>query len=164
MTWEVFWQYFGGAFEHSPALARQLYDQGLSTRHDTAEGLHEGFCLHFRNASQKERLHVVNQPPDLAGKLLRKGELSKDSMKEQTSAGLDQLSDEEFDRFMELNSRYRTRFGFPFIMAVKNRGKKEILAAFEIRINNSPERELQVACGWVEQIVLLRLQELFAQA
>lgn len=164
MNWEEFWARFGGTFEHSPELARRLYDQGLTERHDTVKGLHDGFCQLFRNASKEEKLHVVNQPPDLAGKLLRKSELSKDSMKEQTSAGLNRLTDMEFERFMDLNSRYRARFGFPFIMSVKNRDKKEILAAFEIRINNSPERELEVACGWIERIVLLRLQELFATA
>ncbi len=163
MTWDVFWQRFGGAFEHAPDLAKIFYDQGLTECHDSAEGLHEGFCQVLRNASTEKRLQILNEPPDLAGKLLRASQLSADSMKEQNSAGLTSLSEREFDRFMELNQRYRARFGFPFIMAVKDRDKTEILTAFEIRVNNSLEREIEVASHWVERIILLRLQDLFKE-
>ena len=164
MTWDLFWQHFGGAFEHAPDLAKLFFDRGLSPKHDTAEGLHEGFCAVLRSVSNEKKLQILNEPPDLAGTLLRASELSPDSMIEQSSAGLDRLSEREYERFIDLNTRYRTRFGFPFIMAVKNRDKTEILTAFELRINNSLEREMEIAGNWVERIVLLRLREIFDAA
>jgi 2-oxo-4-hydroxy-4-carboxy-5-ureidoimidazoline decarboxylase len=41
------------------------------------------------------------------------------SAAEQSSAGLDRLTDEEYARFARLNTAYREKFGFPFIIAVR---------------------------------------------
>ncbi|MEM8759478.1 MAG: 2-oxo-4-hydroxy-4-carboxy-5-ureidoimidazoline decarboxylase, partial [Pseudomonadota bacterium] len=81
---------------------------------------------------------------------------------EQSGAGLDALTDDERARFGTLNEAYRARFGHPFIMAVKGRGKAEILAAFEARMENIAEVEFATACAEVERIALMRLREILA--
>ena len=148
---------FGGVFEHSPFIAERAYDSGLIFVPLTAKGVHAALVSVFRKASREERLGVLRAHPDLAGRLAIAGELTEDSKREQAGAGLDRLSAEEHARFTELNTAYTEKFGFPFIIAVKGLGKRDILAAFEKRIHNSVEEEFETAAAQVERIALLRL-------
>jgi len=151
---------FGGVFEMSPWIAERAHDAGLGAANDTATGLHGALAAAFRLASPEERLAVLRAHPDLAGRLAAARELTPDSAREQASAGLDALTPEEKARFAELNARYTATFGFPFIMAVKGRGKHEILEAFERRLTNEREAEIATAEREVERIALLRLREM----
>ena len=160
MERETFVARFGGVFEHSPWIAEGAFDRGLPADCDHAVALHGALCSVFRAASHGERLAVLSAHPDLAGRLALAGDLTADSTREQAAAGLDSLTPEELARFTELNDAYQQKFGFPFIMAVKGRSKDEILAAFETRIENDPETEFDTACGQVERIALLRLEDL----
>ncbi|MBL3565153.1 polysaccharide deacetylase, partial [Rhodovulum sulfidophilum] len=72
----------------------------------------------------------------------------------------DALSDAERARFEDLNRRYTERFGFPFIIAVRDHDKAGILAAFERRLENTADAEFAEACRQVERIALLRLKEI----
>jgi len=81
-------------------------------------------------------------------------------LKEQTSAGLDQCTEEEFDEFKHLNEQYKKKFDFPFILAVKGKTKMEILNNFKKRIYSDPETEFNEAIKQVKQIASLRLNEL----
>ena len=96
---------------------------------------------------------------DLAGKLAAAKRLTAESTAEQASAGLDALTDAERARFTALNSAYTQKFGFPFIIAVRDNTKASILAAFERRIENEREAEFDEACRQVERIAELRLIE-----
>ena len=160
MDKESFVTRFGGVFEHSPWIAERAFDQGLPADGDHAAALHGALCSVFRAASDGERLGVLRAHPDLAGRLALAGGVSDDSTSEQASAGLDCLTQKELARFTALNDAYQQKFGFPFIMAVKGRSKGEILAAFETRIENDSETEFRTACGEVERIALLRLEDL----
>ncbi|WP_374627152.1 2-oxo-4-hydroxy-4-carboxy-5-ureidoimidazoline decarboxylase, partial [Devosia sp.] len=75
-------------------------------------------------------------------------------------AGLDALTDAERARFSELNSAYVDRFGFPFIIAVRDNTKAQILTAFERRIGADRDTELATACRQVERIAELRLRQI----
>jgi urate oxidase len=166
MTRDAFVEKFGAIFEHSPWIADRAFSRLESAPSDarsgssTVEDLHGILCSVFRAASYTERLGVLTAHPDLAGKLALAGGLSGDSTREQASAGLDSLSKDELQRFTALNQRYIGAFRFPFIMAVKGRGKAEILQAFERRIENDPATEFATACREVERIALLRLKDL----
>ena len=151
---------FGGVFEHSPWIAERALAKGLGPDADTAEGLHARLVAEFRAASEDERLGVLRAHPDLAGKLAAAKRLTAESAGEQASAGLDALTDEERARFTALNETYTSRFGFPFILAVKGRSKAEILENFEARIANDRRAEFSTACAQVERIALLRLKDL----
>jgi urate oxidase len=151
---------FGGVFEHSPWVAEDAYDLGLLNDADTAEGLHRALCAALRPASREKKLALIQAHPDLAGRLARAGRLTPDSTKEQASAGLDQLTDAERERFEALNEAYKARFGFPFIMAVKGRSKEEIMAAFERRLAHDAGEEFDTALAEIERIALLRLEDM----
>jgi OHCU decarboxylase len=148
---------FGGIFEHSAWIAQRAYEAHEMPGHLSAEWLHHVLSGAFRAASEEERLAVLRAHPDLAGKLAVAGELTEDSRREQAGAGLDRLTETEFERFTDLNTRYQAKFGFPFIIAVKGQKKEEILHAFENRIHNSRQVEFETACKEVEKIAALRL-------
>ncbi|MCE8512908.1 allantoinase PuuE [Ruegeria pomeroyi] len=150
---------YGGIFEHSPWIAERAHGLELGPAHDTAGGLHNALCRMFRAASAEERLGVLTAHPDLAGKLAQAKRLTAESTSEQASAGLDALTDEERATFTRLNTEYVARFGFPFIIAVRDHDKASILAAFQRRIGNDRETEFAEACRQVERIAEFRLRD-----
>lgn len=152
---------FGGIFEHSPWIAQRAFAGELSPANDTAIGLHAALAFQFRAASDEERLGVLAAHPDLAGKLTQAKRLTASSTEEQASAGLDALTTEEHARLTDLNNRYVKKFGFPFIIAVRDHTKSGILAAFETRIEHDRDAEFAAACRQVERIALLRLDAMF---
>ncbi len=151
---------FGGIFEHSPWIAERAFDLELGPAHDSAAGLHNALCRMFRSASRAERLGVLTAHPDLAGKLAAAKRLTAESTAEQSSAGLDALTDAERQQFSDLNTAYVAKHGFPFIIAVKDHDKAGILRAFTRRIDNDSETEYATACAQVERIARLRLEDI----
>jgi OHCU decarboxylase len=153
---------FGGIFEHSPWIAERAHDLELGPTHDSARGLHSALARVFRSASEPERLGVLTAHPDLAGKLAAAKRLTPESTAEQASAGLDALTDAERAEFTRLNAAYTEKFGFPFIIAVRDHHKASILAAFRRRIEQDRATEFAEACAQVERIAELRLIEVLA--
>lgn len=156
----AFVETFGSIFEHSPWIAERAFDAELAPASDTAVGLHFALRTQFRAANDEERLGVLKAHPDLAGKLAAAKKLTAESTKEQANAGLDILSDEERATFTEMNTTYTKKFGFPFIIAVKDNTKASILAVFKTRIDNDRDTEFATACSQVERIAELRLMDL----
>ncbi|MHA6263594.1 allantoinase PuuE [Arenibacterium sp. CAU 1754] len=149
---------YGGIFEHSPWIAERAHALELGPAHDTAGGLHNALARVFRSASEDEKLAVLKAHPDLAGKLAAAKRLTTDSTAEQASAGLDALTDEEREAFTRLNDSYVQKFGFPFIIAVRDHDKAGILDAFQARLENGRDEEFATACRQVERIAELRLR------
>ena len=160
MERQEFVQRFGSIFEHSPWVAERAFEFELGPAHDSAGGLHNALCRAFRSGSDTERLGVLTAHPDLAGKLAQAKRLTEESTKEQASAGLDALTDAERTRFTELNATYVQKFGFPFIIAVRDNDKASILKAFETRIANSRDQEFATASKQVERIAWYRLHDI----
>jgi OHCU decarboxylase len=161
MTQPEFVEKFGGIFEHSPWIAERAYEREMGAAHDSAIGVHSLLAAEFRKASDEERLRVLRAHPDLAGKLAAAKRLTQESTAEQASAGLDALTDEEREKFTTLNDAYTQKHGFPFIIAVKDHTKAQIIAQFETRIHNDSDTELATACKQVERIAQLRLKDMF---
>jgi OHCU decarboxylase len=157
---EAFTAAYGGIFEHSAWVAERAHRLELGPMHDTATGLHNALCRAFRSASPELRLGVLTAHPDLAGKLAAAKRLTAESTAEQASAGLDALTDDERTRFAALNDAYVQKYGFPFIIAVRDHSKASILAAFERRITHDRETEFAEACRQVERIAEFRLRDL----
>jgi 2-oxo-4-hydroxy-4-carboxy-5-ureidoimidazoline decarboxylase len=146
----------GDVFEHSPWVAEAAFDRRPFT---SLEALHEAMTAVVREAPRDAQLALLRAHPDLAGRAARAGAMSAASVAEQASAGLDRLTDEEYDRFTRLNAAYRERFGFPFVIAVRRQTKTGILAAFERRLAQPVEREIEAALGEVFEIARVRLLE-----
>ena len=160
MTQGAFVAAFGSIYEHSPWIAEKAHALELGPAHDCAEGVASALARVFRSAPETQRLRVLKAHPDLAGKLARARRLTAESTAEQTSAELDALTDAERVAFEELNHDYTEKFGFPFIIAVKDHTKPAILAAFRRRIANDRATEFAEACHQVERIAWHRLKDL----
>ena len=158
LAYDDFAQLFGNVFEHSEWIAERAHKREMGPVHDTATGLHALMTQVFRAASDEERLGVLNAHPDLAGKLAAAKRLTAESTAEQASAGLDALTDAERERFGTLNRQYTDKFGFPFIIAVRDNTKAQIMAAMEHRLANDRDTELATACRQVERIAELRIR------
>ena len=151
---------FGNIFENSPWIAERTFNKEVSPSMNTVIGLHAALCFQFRAASKEERLQVLREHPDLAGKLATANQLTEESSREQKSAGLDQLSKPELKEFTKLNSKYTKKFKHPFIMAVSGKNRSEILKDFYTRIDNEPEKEIKTASEEVEKIALIRIKQI----
>ncbi|MCA0042217.1 allantoinase PuuE [Celeribacter litoreus] len=151
---------FGSIFEHSPWVAERAWGLELGPAHDTWIGTHSALCRAFRRATPEEKMGVLTAHPDLAGKLAQAKRLTAESTSEQASAGLDALTDEERATFEALNTEYTEKFGFPFIIAVKDNTKDTILKAFHARLTNTADEEFATACRQVERIAWHRLKEM----
>ena len=162
MTRETFISEFGGIFEHSPWIAEGAHALELGPTHDTAQGVHQALARIFRIASEDQRLGVLTAHPDLAGKLAEAKRLTAESTAEQASVGLDSLTDDERSKLTEMNATYTAKFGFPFIIAVRDNTKASIMSAFQRRIDNDRDTEFTEACRQVERIAELRLIEKFS--
>jgi OHCU decarboxylase len=158
----LFIEKFGGIYEHSRWAAEDAYDDGLGSEADSPEGLARRMAAAVAGTSDEKKRALIAAHPDLAGRLARAKRLTTESGREQESAGLDRLSPAELSRFTELNDRYRKTFGFPFILAVKDRSKQEIIAAFERRLGNDASVEFATALQEIDRIALLRLKETLA--
>lgn len=156
MSLEQFSDHFGDVAEHSPWVARSAWQsRPFASRDDVVNA----FCAALNDASKSDRLALIRAHPDLAGRAAIAGELAQASTQEQAGAGLDSLSAAEFDRFTKLNDRYRAKFGFPLIFAVKGADKHQILAGFEARIDNDAQTEFDTAEQQVKKIMSFRLHD-----
>ncbi len=160
MDHETFVGTFGGIFEHAPWIAERAHALELSPAHNCAAGMHNALCRIFRTASESERLSVLTAHPDLAGKLAQAKRLTKESTFEQASAKLDTLTDAERRLFNQMNAAYFEKFGFPFIIAVRDYDKSSIMEAFQTRLNAARDVEFAQACYQVERIAFHRLTDL----
>ncbi|WP_280564629.1 2-oxo-4-hydroxy-4-carboxy-5-ureidoimidazoline decarboxylase [Chromohalobacter sp. 48-RD10] len=153
----AFVEAYGGIYEHSPWIAEAVWDAGIEAHHDSPAELAGAMATVLDAASSEDQLRVIRAHPDLAGKVALDGGLTDASSHEQAGAGLDQCSPEELARFERLNAAYKTRFGFPFVMAVKGYHRREILDAFEVRLAHTPDEERHTAIAQIHRIAQLRL-------
>ena len=106
--------------------------------------------------SLAEQLTLIQAHPDLGSRV----KMAAASVQEQAGAGLSQLAPEEYKHFQALNIAYRKKFGFPFVMAVKDQTKASILQAFRTRLENHKDPEIQQALSEIAQIARFRLNDL----
>ncbi len=149
---------YGEIYEHSPWVAEETLK--IATEIDDVEELARVFRKCVDQATNERKLALIRAHPDLAGKAALRGELTEESSTEQASAGIDQCSNEDYQRFQDLNDRYKEKFGFPFVMAVRGSNRQEILAAFGRRLENDSKTEFDTAINEIHKIARLRLQEL----
>jgi len=146
---------FANIFENARWIADELY---LQKPFNDFNELSSKMMNIFEMSSKEKKLNILNDHPDLGNKT-KISSLTVDSLKEQKNAGLDQCTKEEFNEFKKLNDVYR-KFGFPFILAVKDKNKIEILNNFRKRINSNPQIEFEEAIKQVKKIASLRLENI----
>jgi len=156
MSSDDFVDRYGAVYEHSPWVAEKVKPL-LADAVADAERLASLMADCVDNASVDTQLELIRAHPDLAGKAQIAGELTADSTEEQSRAGLDQCSSDEFDKFQSLNTAYKEKFGFPFIMAVRASSRSQILKAFSNRLENDYNTEFETALQEMHKIARMRL-------
>ena len=144
---------FRNIFEKTEWIAERCYE---SKPYNNLDELVSKMIKIFENIEKERHLEILNSHPDLAVEK----KLTEDSKNEQKNASLNQCTDEEFVEFKKLNEKYKKKFGFPFIIAVKGKNRSEILLNFKKRILSSKKIEFDEAIKQVKQIANLRLDEL----
>lgn len=151
---DAFTAFLGGIFEHSSWVARAACVQRPFA---SVSALHAAMVSVVANSGPDRQLALLRAHPELA----RPGPLTASSAAEQGGMGLDQLAADESAAFDSLNTAWRIRFGFPFIIAVRGqRDRTAILAAMSERIQRSPEQEMAMALAEVAKITRFRLDDL----
>jgi 2-oxo-4-hydroxy-4-carboxy-5-ureidoimidazoline decarboxylase len=151
---EEFVARLGWLFENSPWVAERVWE---GRPFASLQDLHGAAIAAVQGASRDEQLALLRAHPDLG----TRARVSAASAGEQKGAGLDALSPEEFDGLADLNRRYREKFGFPFLYAVKGSTKDDILLALTVRLDSDYEEELHQALWEVGRIAWFRLQDMF---
>lgn len=118
----------------------------------------------FMIFSYSGKAGVLRLFPDLAGKLAHSGDLTSESQREHTSAGLDVLTPEEISKMAELNLKYQKKFDFPFVICARENKKEAIMRGLELRLNNTVDVEINNGLKEVMKICSLRLRDLISDS
>ncbi len=140
----------GAIFENTPEIAEKTWHHRPFV--DITD-LHQKMINTMNAMTPAAKLALIQAHPDLGSKV----KMAAASVQEQSSAGLDRLTPEEFEHFQALNQQYRDRFNFPFIIAVKNHTKTTILEAFIQRLAHPKDLEMQQALTEIAEIARFRL-------
>ncbi len=149
----------GFIFEHSPWVAARVWPRRPFA---TVSALHAAMCAVVAAASPHERLTLIRAHPDLVGGAASAGTLTTASADEQAAAGLNRLDREEAALFARLNAAYWARFGFPFVICVRENKKAAIVAGLQARLGNDRATEMATALSEIAKIGALRLADAVA--
>jgi len=159
---EKFLKTFKNLYEHSPWFVEQSLEAvALNEKYNNLEKFHEILSEIMLSSNSDMQNDLITAHPLLAGKKAQNNELTDFSTTEQKSAGLNDCTDDEIKLFEKLNEEYFSKFNFPFIMAVKEKNKSEIISTFLERKNNSRDEERTNALVEINKIAWLRIKEIY---
>src|SRR4051794_16450417 len=150
---------FGGVFEDSPWIAQAAWARGPFA---SVAQLHAAMVAVVDAADRDARLALIRAHPDLAGKAAIAGEITPESTREQSAAGLDRLTAQQHAEILALTAAYRERFGFPFVVCAREHTAESIIAAARERLAEDPDVEERTALAEIAKIAALRLDDLVA--
>lgn len=166
--------FLGDIYEHSSWIAEEFYmeylkGKGQEEHHgiENVRDLFQAMNSIMEKSSNDKKLALLCSHPDPCAKIdpLKTPPLTQSSLKEEQSTAiiriLESMSDEERDRFSSLNTLYREKFGFPFILAARNASKFTVLSAIEGRLTLSKQVEFAGALFQASKIAWMRLLAAF---
>lgn len=149
---EQFIEAVGWVFEQSPWVAQRAWEH---RPFPDLEHLHAAMTQEVEHATRDEQLKLLRAHPDLGAR----AKMSAASAGEQSGAGLDTLTPDEYQQLQHRNTAYRDKFGFPFLYAVQGSTKYDILQALDQRLGAAPANEFRQALGQVYRIAEFRLRD-----
>jgi uric acid transporter len=162
MSRDEFVATFGRLFQGSSDIVGRAYDRRPFA--DTTN-LRAAFQEALFSAPTADQRALMAAYPDLGADRVADGEEGEDSARDQASAGLTRLADEDREEFAELAAAYRERFGFPLIVCVRDSGSRErVLAEGQQRLANSPAQEHAAALIEIAKVANHRFADLVATA
>lgn len=152
----AFVTHFGAVYEHSPWVAERAWEaQPFRDR----ESLEQEMARVVLEAGRERQLELLCLHP----KLGTRSELSGHSRDEQAAAGLHAAAHAQLDELRRLNREYEEKFGYPFILAVRNASVPAILDSARTRINHEKRAEFDESLRQVLRIAHFRLTDLLPE-
>lgn len=157
MTESEFMTTFATVFEDGEWILRQAY---RARPFATVQELHDKMIAVINGASKEQKISFLGHHPEVRGAIATP-DISEDSKNEAASVGLDKLTEDEFHELERLNSQYRTKFGFPFMLSLRRHTKDQIFSKFNKRVlSNDLDSELHTAISEITLITRIRLLNL----
>jgi OHCU decarboxylase len=162
MSREEFVDTFRRLFQGPSWAVERAYDRRPFG--DTAQ-LRSAFQEALFSGTHTEQRELMVFYPDLGAERVADGEAGEDSTRDQSSAGLTRLTEDDQAEFGELTGAYRGRFGIPLIVCVREAEKREaILRDGWRRLANSPAQEHAAALIEIAKIANNRFCDQVADA
>ena len=152
---EAFVERLASVFEHAPWVAVAVLNERPFA---SLEAVHVAMMARLRALPEAQLLALLQGHPELAGDQARTGAMTADSVAEQGSLALQALPAAEAARWDAMNAAYRERFGFPFILCIREHTRDSALQACEGRLQRTRAQELQQALDEIRRISWRRLQ------
>jgi 2-oxo-4-hydroxy-4-carboxy-5-ureidoimidazoline decarboxylase len=150
--------FLSGIYEHSAWVAEELCQMdNVTTLFTTVSALAAAMKVIVDGSSREKKMELLCAHPDLCEKVGKLESLTQESQEEQSGSGLQSLTAEEIVEFNKMNDAYRTKCGFPFILAVRNATKQTVLSGLQGRLKNSVQAEFVIAMQQVHKIAWMRL-------
>jgi 2-oxo-4-hydroxy-4-carboxy-5-ureidoimidazoline decarboxylase len=140
-------------FEYSPWIAEQA---AAKRPFAGVAQLFAAMRKVVEDAAPGQRLALIRVHPDLADKTKQADELTAESNAEQSGLGLDRLSEAEYAAFDRVNTAYREKFGFPYIVCARRQTRDSVLRDFERRLPNDATTEVAASIAEIFRIAALR--------
>ena len=160
MEREKFIRNYGSLYENSPHIAIEIYKLHSL---DTLSPLERLKLMkdYVNNMDKELKMKLILEHQELGIKKGQPKNLTSNSKQEQKRAGLDSLSDSEYNLLSSLNEEYMNKFKFPFIIAVSGLTKEKVFRNIRDRLKNSVEIEFNTAINEIHKIAEIRLQNLY---
>ncbi len=147
---EAFVARFGGIYEHSSWVADGAWRSRPFADRDALErALHDVVVA----AGRERQLELLRAHPRLG----TRRPLTDYSRAEQQGAGLMHAAPVDLGELEGLNRDYEARFGFPFILAVRNATLRQILDSCRMRVEHDAVSEFDESLRQVHRIARFRL-------
>jgi 2-oxo-4-hydroxy-4-carboxy-5-ureidoimidazoline decarboxylase len=153
---EAFIARFGGVYEHSPWVAAGAWAKRPFA---DSNALEQAMQSVVRDATHTRQLELLRHHPALG----TRQELTGYSRGEQAGAGILGAAEAERRELASLNQQYETKFGFPFILAVRGADLRTILDSCRTRLNHDFDTEFAESLRQVFRIAGFRLGDLIAE-
>ena len=158
MSSDIFINNFKNVFENTPSIS--VSAEKLRP-FENKNHMIKNFLNEFDKLNTNSKKNIIKNHPDLGNRFKINNDLTEMSRNEQKNAGLDNCTEEEFSLFNQLNNQFKSKFGLPFIFAVKGKNKSIIIEEFKKRlINDNIEKEVEESIRQVKQIADFRLNEI----
>lgn len=158
---DAFVERLGSLYEGEPWMVAEAWP---ARPFADASALERALDDAVRRAPEERQVALIEAHPDLVGRAALAGTLGRESTEEQAAAGLapHRLTPDEIAAFDELNTAYRGRFGFPFVICARENQKERILAGFADRLQHGRRQEIDTALDEIARIAHYRLLDLLA--
>ncbi|CAN9506273.1 unnamed protein product [Ophioblennius macclurei] len=157
LSYEDFVNIFGNVVEKCPIVTAAVWSRRPFGNLNALETAINEFIDELPESGKEG---ILRCHPDLAGRELQSGTLTRESREEQARAGMDALSPGEAARMARLNDEYKKRFGFPFVICARMSDKSTILQQLSERRLHELQVERVRGIEEVKKICRVRLQSL----